>query len=397
MGTSDPSTDTSQVTIMKLFLVVLLAAACSARIAPLLRGREAIDGKFIIKFRDGIASAKGVEKLMELPFISTAGAKFERVYKHLSGMAAASLTPRALELVRKSDLVEYVEEDQVVRASAVASWGLDRIDQVSNALDGSFNPISRGAGVSIFIIDTGIRPTHNDFGNRAYTDNSMDFCTIKRGGEDCHGHGTHCSGTAGGATYGVASQATLYGVRVLNCIGSGSSTGVMAGIDYVASRTDVSPGVASMSLGGGKSTAENQAIADLVSTGKAVAVAAGNDNADACNYSPASAPEAITVGASDSSDAKASFSNYGSCLDIWAPGVGITSATSDSNSSSATWNGTSMACPHVAGAIAALLGVNPNLTPAQIDDKLQNENSIQNAITGANRRTCKNLLYIGTQ
>jgi subtilisin family serine protease len=260
---------------------------------------------------------------------------------------AASLPAPALEGIRRNPNVAYVEADgimSIVATQSPATWGLDRIDQRNRPLSNSYTYNATGSGVRSYIIDTGIRPTHNEFGGRA----SGGFTAISdgRGTTDCNGHGTHVAGTVGGSTYGVAKSVLLVPVRVLNCQGSGTTSGVIA-LDWVTAN-HVKPAVANMSLGGGASTSLDNAVANSISAGVTYAVAAGNSNANACNYSPARVGAAITVGATTSSDARASYSNFGSCLDLFAPGSSITSAWSTSNTATNTISGTSMASQHVA-------------------------------------------------
>jgi subtilisin family serine protease len=250
-----------------------------------------------------------------------------------------------------------------------APWGLDRIDQRSRSLSGTYTYARTGLGVAAYIIDTGIRTSHNDFTGRARSGyDAIDGGTAN----DCNGHGTHVASTVGGARYGVAKRATLIGVRVLGCSGSGSTSGVIAGMDWVVAHHQAGkPAVVNMSLGGSTSTALDSAVARLTADGVTVVVAAGNSSTSASNNSPARAPSAITVAASDRNDAFASFSNYGSAVDIIAPGVSIPGAYYTSNSATATMSGTSMASPHAAGAVAKLLQASPRATPATITSQLK--------------------------
>ncbi|KAJ8050717.1 hypothetical protein HOLleu_04024 [Holothuria leucospilota] len=335
---------------MKFLLVTLLAAAASASFAPLYTAKERIDGSYIVVLKDEVNLQMAISTIKNAPFFTTLGGRIDRVYGAALNGFAASLNERTLEMVRKFDFVKYVEEDQIMRASAVASWGLDRIDQRDRPMDDSYSPTYTGSGVSVYVIDTGINPTHVDFGGRATA--ASDHVALNPNGVsygiDCHGHGTHCAGTVGGTSYGVAKSVDLYGVRVLGCLGSGSSSGVIAGMDWVADN-HVAPAVASMSLGGGASQADDDAVARLDTAGVTTVVAAGNDNDNACNYSPARAEKAYCVGATGQLDGRASYSNYGTCVEIFAPGTSITSAWYDSDTSSKTISGTSMATPHVAG------------------------------------------------
>ena len=241
-------------------------------------------------------------------------------------------------------------------------------------LSNSYTYNQTGQGVHAYIIDTGIRATHQEFGGRVT--NGADFIGDGNGTNDCNGHGTHVAGTTGGTTYGVAKSVTIHAVRVLGCTGSGSTSGVIAGVDWVTAN-HASPAVANMSLGGGASTALDNAVTSSVNSGVSYAVAAGNSNANACNSSPARAAAAITVGATTSSDARSSFSNFGTCLDIFAPGSSITSAWSTSNTATNTISGTSMASPHVAGAIALYLQTNPGASGAAVTSALVNNSTAE--------------------
>jgi subtilisin family serine protease len=273
-----------------------------------------------------------------------------------------------------------------------ATWGLDRVDQHPLPLDGSYTYNNDGSGVTAYIIDTGIRYDHVEFGGRAVK--GVDEVTPGGDASDCNGHGTHVSGTVGGTTYGIAKNVKLVAVRVLNCNGSGTTSGVIAGIDWVTSDHQAKGGsaVANMSLGGAKSSSLNQAVANSVAAGVVYSVAAGNSTADACNSSPSSEPSAITVAASNSSDVFASFSNFGTCVDIIAPGVSITSAWNTSSTATNTISGTSMASPHSTGASALYLAANPGSTPAQVANALT-ANATSGVISGVPAGTPNKLLY----
>jgi subtilisin family serine protease len=315
--------------------------------------------QYIVVFKPSVTDVDGeIDRAA-----AAAGAQVHyRYYSAIKGFAATLPAP-ALEGLSRNPNVEFIEADGEMTADALttqagATWGLDRVDQRSGTDSYyTYDPASDGSGVTAYIIDTGIRLDHNDFEGRAQTG----FDAVTSGGDasDCNGHGTHVAGTVGGATYGVAKAVTLVAVRVLNCRGSGKTSGVIAGIDWVTANASL-PAVANMSLGGGASTALDKAVNNSVAAGVTYAVAAGNDNANACNYSPARAASAITVGATTSSDSRASYSNYGTCLDIFAPGSSITSDWYTSATATNTINGTSMASPHVAGAAALYLSVSGN-------------------------------------
>jgi subtilisin family serine protease len=269
------------------------------------------------------------------------------------------------------------------------TWGLDRIDQADRPLDTQYSFNYTGAGVTAFVIDTGIRTDHLEFTGRVLPGYSV--VADSNGTNDCHGHGTHVAGTLGGSTYGVAKLAQLVPVRVLNCAGSGTLSGVIAGIDWAAG-TSLRPAVANLSLGSSKSSSVNAAVAGAVAKGITMVVAAGNSAANACNYSPSSEPTAITVGASTSADARASYSNYGSCVDVFAPGSSITSAWISSNTATHTISGTSMASPHVAGVAALALQANPKATPAGVLAFLT-ANSSDNRLTAVGTGSPNKLIY----
>jgi subtilisin family serine protease len=289
----------------------------------------------------------------------------------LSGFAV-SLPTTVADRLKALPGVVAVERDRPVALFATqtsATWGLDRTDQRKLPLNGSYNYTATGSGVTAYVIDTGIRFDHADFGGRAVSG----YDAVDGGSaDDCNGHGTHVSGTIGGSTYGVAKGVSLVAVRVLNCSGSGTNAGVIAGIDWVtANHQPGQPAVANMSLGGGASTALDSAVSRSIADGVSYAVAAGNGNSmgipqDACKSSPARVTDALTVGATDKTDKPASFSNYGTCVDLFAPGVSITSDWYTGATATNTISGTSMATPHVAGVAALYLQGNPAATPATV-------------------------------
>ena len=299
---------------------------------------DPIEGSYIVTVKQG-------KNPKTVATDKKAQAKF--VYRDAVNGFAAELSDSQVASLRKDPRVADIEQDRVVTASATqagATWGIDRIDQRNRPLSNSYTYNHDGTGVTAYIIDTGITPNHPDFGGRAAV--AFDAVGDGQNGIDCHGHGTHVAGTIGSATWGVAKNVQLRGVRVLSCSGSGSTAGVIAGVDWVRNNSP-GPSVANMSLGGGYSSTLNSAAANLANSGVFLAVAAGNENQNACNVSPASASAAYTTAASDRTDRKASFSNWGSCVDGWAPGVSIKSAWLLSGTR--TISGTSMASPHVAG------------------------------------------------
>jgi len=284
------------------------------------------------------------------------------------------LTASVADALRRQPFIASVERNVEMSIDGTQSnppsWGIDRIDQRTLPLSSSFTSSVDGSGVKIYVIDTGVKASHNEFGGRVVDGASYAFANGNT--SDCNGHGTHVAGTAAGSTVGVAKQATIVPVKVLDCDGSGSTVTVIYGINWViADHRAGEPAVANLSLGGGASPALDAAIDSLVEDGVTVVVAAGNEYDPACYYSPARAPRAITVAASTSSDTDAYFSNFGSCVDIYAPGAAIYSSTITSDSSYESWNGTSMASPHVAGAAALVLGASPRLSPAQVWSSLE--------------------------
>ncbi|HEY0772885.1 MAG TPA: S8 family peptidase [Nocardioidaceae bacterium] len=328
------------------------------------------------------------------------GGRISFTYDHTISGFSAQLPPRALEAMQNNPNVAYIEADQRVELTATQSsptWGLDRVDQRNLPLSSSYTYNATGSGVTAYIIDTGIRSTHGDFGGRV----AGGYTAISdgQGSNDCNGHGTHVAGTVGGTTYGVAKSVTLKPVRVLDCSGSGTNSGVIAGVDWVTGNK-TGPAVANMSLGGGVSSALDSAVQSSINAGVTYAVAAGNDSgADACNGSPSRVGAALTVGSSTNTDARSSFSTIGSCLDLFAPGSSITSAWHTSNTATNTISGTSMATPHVAGAAALYLQGNPSASPSTVSSAIVNgatANVLTNVGTGSPNRLLYSLLDGGS-
>ena len=298
------------------------------------------------------------------------GAAVKRVHERLLNGYTARIAPPELAAVRDDPRVTYVERDRVVRASGTQlnpPWGLDRTDQTSQPLDARYTYGSTGTGVTAYIIDTGIRATHQDFGGRVAT--GFSAIADGRGSADCNGHGTHVAGTVGGSAHGIAKTVGLVPVRVLDCEGEGTISGVIAGVEWVSAQLP-RPAVANMSLGGGPSQALDTAVRTSIAKGIVYALAAGNDGADACQGSPGRVAEGLTIAATTRTDARAAWSNYGSCLDWFAPGAGIRSDHHTSDTAVATLSGTSMAAPHTAGAAALILERRPTASPAEVREGL---------------------------
>jgi len=369
-----------------LFAMVLLVSACSeeagdpvsatdpsnGETATFAKSDRAMDltDRYIVVFKEGV----GNPDVIVDEVTRGNGTKVHYRYRHALKGFAATIPEAALEGISRNPLVDYIEPDGVVTAGTTQtsppSWGLDRIDQHNLPRDYSYTYQTDGTGVTVYIIDSGIRWDHAEYFGRAVI-GGKDFIDNDDWAYDCHGHGTHVAGTVGGTTVGVAKGVSLYPIRVLACNGSGSYSAVIAGIDWVTAN-HTSPAVANMSLGGGYSTSLNTAVNNSVAAGVVYAVSAGNDNTNACTKSPASAASALTVGSSTSSDYRSSFSNYGSCVDIFAPGSSIYSSTMTSTTSYASWSGTSMASPHVAGVAALYLEANQTATPAQVEAAIKN-------------------------
>lgn len=389
------------------FAVLIGLSAGQTHAAELLSvdTNRAIEGKYIVVFKTpSVLNIQSSDAIAD--FANTQSASLSNLYNVdiaqefggvLNGVVVNASAQKIQQMLTNPN-IEYIEQDQLMSVNPLAQtnanqpnaiWGLDRIDQQSLPLDSNYYYDFDGSGVTAYVIDTGVRISHNEFGNRA--SHGYDFIDNDADATDCNGHGTHVAGTIGGSAYGVAKNVNIVGVRVLGCNGSGSNSGVIAGINWVKNNAS-GPSVANMSLGGGASQATDDAVNNAVAAGVSFIVAAGNDNRNACNYSPARAANAITVGSTTSNDSRSSFSNYGNCLDIYAPGSSIKSAWYNSNTATNTISGTSMAAPHVAGAVALFLDETPSLSPSQIDTKLS-QRSTKNTVSDAKSGSPNELLY----
>ncbi|SDP81320.1 Serine protease, subtilisin family [Streptomyces sp. cf386] len=327
-----------------------------------------VGGSYVVTLKGGTKAPSTAGKSLAEKY----GAKISHTYGTvLNGYAIRADERQAKRLAADSRVASVVQDTRVTldhNQKNPPSWGLDRIDQANLPLDNSYTwPESAGAGVTVYVIDTGIRISHKDFGGRA--SHGWDFVGDDKAAGDGNGHGTHVAGTIAGGKYGVAKNAKVVSVRVLDNAGAGTTADVIAGIDWVT-RHAKKPAVANVSLGGYRNTQLDAAVRNSIASGVTYTVAAGNDGLPAGLYSPAAVKEAITVGATDMKDARAGFSNFGSALDLFAPGVGITSASYASNTGKATYSGTSMASPHVAGVAALYLADHRKASPAQVSKAL---------------------------
>jgi subtilisin family serine protease len=385
---------------MLVFAVVVPTAAGVSSADPakgvLDAAGRVIPNQYIVVFHDAaVSNVRVAARAMAAEHGATVGYIYEHALKGFS----ASMSPAAALRMAADVRVARIEPDQMMHAIATQSnppWGLDRIDQRDRPLNASYTYNATGSGVKAYIIDTGIRFSHSQFGGRA----TSGYDAVDGGSaDDCNGHGTHVSGTVGGSTYGVAKSVSLVGVRVLDCGGSGSNSGVIAGIDWVTGNHAAGQAaVANMSLGGGASSTLDTAVNNSINDGVTYAIAAGNGDIfgnpqNACNTSPARVANAITVSATDSSDVKASWANYGTCVDIFAPGVSILSSWSSSDTATNTISGTSMATPHTAGVAALYLQGTPSASPSTVASALINNASL-NKVSSPGTGSPNRLLYM---
>lgn len=367
-----------------IFLTVIAVGAAAVTLVPskiegqkskFRRSSNAVPNRYIValdpvalRSEDAVSPEETANRLS-----ADFGGRVEKVFNNALQGFTIEMNDRDAQALSRDPRVMMVEQDAYISINATqnnAPWGLDRVDQRNVQLNTSYNYVKTGSGVHVYVIDTGVRTSHVEFGGRATAD--YDSVYDGQNGQDCHGHGTHVAATIGGNNYGVAKSARIHAIRVLACNGIGTVSSAVEGIDWVTAN-HASPAVANMSMGSNASPLMDFAVQGSIDSGVTYVVAAGNSDANACDVSPARLPSAITVGASDQSDAKAAFSNHGPCVDLFAPGVGIVSAWAWNDYASFTANGTSMASPHVAGTVALFLEDNPTATPAQATQSLMGD------------------------
>ena len=383
-------------------LCTMIAAALPAVGAELKKVEAPIKGQYIVvlktdpdaQSRQNSRAVGATDALTVAADMAVAyGLEVERVYENaLKGFVVTNANEKMISQLLWDDRVAFVEEDGMVYLDATqtgATWGLDRIDQRARPLNGTYIYNTTATNVRAYIIDSGVLSSHSQFGGRS--SGGASYINDGRGTTDCNGHGTHVAGTVAGSVHGVAKGARIVPVRVFGCTGGSSNSTIIAGIDWVRAN-HIKPAVANMSLGGGASSATDTATNNLINAGVTVVVAAGNNNANACNYSPARVANAITVGSTTSTDARSSFSNFGTCVNIFAPGSSITSAWYTSNTATNSISGTSMASPHVAGAAALYLAGAPSATPATVRNAIYSK-ATTNVVTSPGTGSPNRLLY----
>ncbi|OJF10872.1 S8 family peptidase [Couchioplanes caeruleus] len=386
---------TAAVALTTLGLSAPATAAPAEKPVLAASGAEVVPHSYVVVLKEDRSAVAGRAKSLA----NRHGGTVRQTYSHALRGFAATMSPQQARRMAADPEVLYVQHDVIHRASDTQtnppSYGLDRIDQRSRPLNQAYTYSTGAANVHAYIVDTGIRTTHRDFGGRA----TSGFDAVDGGtADDCHGHGTHVAGTVGGTAYGVAKSVQLVAVRVLNCQGSGTTAQVVAGIDWVTANAQ-KPAVANMSLGGGADTALDNAVSRSIASGVTYSIAAGNGlfgliALDACTQSPARVPTALTVSAVDTNDRKANWANRGTCVDLFAPGIGITSAWATNDTASSTISGTSMAAPHVAGAAALYLATNPTATAAAVHSAIVSA-ATTGAVTNPGSGSPNRLLYTG--
>ncbi|WP_143101777.1 S8 family peptidase, partial [Amycolatopsis marina] len=373
------------------------ATVATAAEGAVVQAERHVPGGYVVSLKDGVQASSSPAAIERAA--ASLAQKYDAALKStftasMRGFAVRGMSEAAASRLAAEPSVRAVFEDgtaQIADTQTGATYGIDRVDQRNLPLDKEYTYNNTADDVTAYIIDTGIRYSHNDFEGRAKS--GYDHVDEDPDANDCNGHGTHVAGTVGGKTWGLAKKVDLVGVKVLGCGGSAPDSDSIEGIEWVTKNAAL-PAVANMSLTFDTPNIGDEAMAGMVRAGVPTAVAAGNSSADACNTGPAKLPEVITVGSTDASDNRSSFSNYGSCVDIFAPGSNITSASNSSDSGSTNMSGTSMASPHVAGAVALYLQANQSATPAQVGQTL-NSNATTSVVKNPGSGSPNRLLYTG--
>ncbi|XP_077998762.1 alkaline serine exoprotease A-like [Glandiceps talaboti] len=377
---------------MKLLFLLPVLAICSVNaLAPVKYANEGIgiDNQYIVSLKKDANLQGAIQKVKAFTVDAVFGWEFKGMNKFV-----VTIGKTGLAFIRTFDEVVGIEQDSWGFIDQIASWGLDRTDQKDLPLDNVFIPEGDGAGANVYVLDTGIFYAHNDYEGRAAL--FIDVVGTPNEGGDCNGHGSHCAGTVGGRDFGVAKGVTLWGARVLNCFGGGSSSDCAYAMEVIAD-TGPKPGAYSMSLSFVNSQVVDDAADYAIDRGFTVVTSSSNDNADACNKSPQRNRRTISVGSTDINDARSSFSNYGVCQDIWAPGSNIISCDNTDPNGSTSKSGTSMSCPHVAGVAAIKLAINPDATPAEIKEIITSEASVDKISDAKEEEGTPNLMLYSSQ